>query len=110
MIKVVMFVHRRPGMEFEEFRRHYEEVHVPLALSKFRFLKRYVRNYIPPAAAAAPLCDCVTELWFDDLESLQAQARETAGDAELRADEEAFMDRERMTSHVVDERISPTNG
>jgi len=106
MIKVVMFVHRRPGMAFEAFKDHYETVHAPMALAKFRHLRRYVRNYIAPgpAGSPAPLCDCVTELWFDDLESLQAQGQEIAGDAELEADEKTFMDRSRNSSHVVEER------
>jgi len=106
MIKVVMFVHRRPGMDFEAFRNHYEGVHAPLATSKFRHLRRYVRNYLTPGDPNEPPCDCVTELWFDDLESLKLQSQEMAGDKELEADENLFMDRARMNSFVVDERTS----
>ncbi|MCK9541403.1 MAG: EthD domain-containing protein [Novosphingobium sp.] len=106
MIKVVMLVHRRPGMTFEAFRAHYEDVHVPLALSRFGLLRRYVRNYCDGADGNEPPADCITELWFDDLDALRRQGAETAGDAEIAADEVLFMDRERTRHFVVDERTS----
>jgi len=107
MIKVVMMVARLPAISFEQFRDHYEARHVPLALARFGYLRRYVRNYLPPVdGQPAPPCDCITELWFDDMEALRAQSAATRGDAELEADEKLFMDKERTRSFVVDERAS----
>ena len=105
MIKVVMMVSRRGDLGFEAFRDHYERTHVPLARAKFRYLRRYVRNYLPPVEGReAPPCDCITELWFDDMDALRAQFAETRGDPEIEADEQAFMDKTRTRSFVVDER------
>ena len=44
MIKIMLLVNRKSGISREEFRRHYEEVHAPLASSHLRHLVRYVRN------------------------------------------------------------------
>jgi uncharacterized protein (TIGR02118 family) len=101
-----MFVHRRPDLEFEAFRKHYEEVHAPLARSKFRFMRKYVRNFLSPSAENPPPCDCITELWFDDMETFAQQAKETGSDPEIEADEKLFMDRSRMTHYMVEEHSS----
>ncbi len=107
MVKVVMMVWRLPTLTFDEFRTHYETIHVPMALAKFTYLRRYVRNYLPADdPQSEPPCDCITELWFDDLESLRAQAAASRGDVELEADELTFMDRARTRNFVVDERGS----
>ena len=46
MVKVMFLVKSKPGLSREEFCRHYEEAHVPLALKYFPTFKRYVRNYV----------------------------------------------------------------
>ena len=95
----------RPDLNFEAFRTHYESTHVPLALAKFGRLRRDVRNYLPTVEGKpAPPCDCITELWFDDMAALAAQAAETRGDADLETDEARFNDRVRTQTFVVDER------
>lgn len=110
MIKVMMFIHRRPDLTFDEFRAHYEGTHVPLALSRLGYLRRYIRNYFPPREGVSQPCDCVTELWFDDVESLQKQSARMANDPALSDDELKFMDRPRLHSSIVEEietRIAP---
>ncbi|MCS3835694.1 uncharacterized protein (TIGR02118 family) [Pseudomonas sp. JAI111] len=111
MIKVVMFIHRHPDLSFDQFRQHYEEIHVPLALSKLTYLRNYVRNYLPlrEETSGRP-CDCITELWFDDMESLQKQSAKMVGDTELSADEALFTDQERTYTSIVEELITVIPG
>ena len=105
MIKAMSLIRRKPGLSREEFARHYEEVHVPLALKHFPF-KRYVRNYVAgPDDAAEPGFDCITEVWFETMEDCQAAAEFSASDAYsvIAEDEERFMDRSRIVAFLVEE-------
>ena len=85
MIKWIALIKRRPGLSRAEFREHYEEVYVPLALSLYPTIRKHVRNYIIPddlhAGAVEPDLDCVTEVWFDDMKGYQAMFDAAAGDA-----------------------------
>jgi len=109
MIKVMLFVKRKPGLSREEFRERYEAGHVPLAIKELTHLRQYVRNFVVPTPdAPEPEFDVVTELWFDDWEALKATTRayESETGRTLADDEAAFMDRSSMRSVVVEERIS----
>ena len=69
MVKAIALIKRKPGLSREEFVKHYEEVHAPLILGLLTTIKRYARNHIiVPAGAEEPEFDCVTELWYDDME------------------------------------------
>jgi uncharacterized protein (TIGR02118 family) len=103
MIKVMMFVRRRPDLTFEQFRQHYEGIHVPLAEQKLTYLRGYVRNYLEPREGVEHPFDCVTELWFDDVAALQKQTAAMANDSTLSEDEPKFMDRPRIYSTMVEE-------
>jgi len=112
MIKSMTLIKRKPGLSREEFITHYEEVHAPLALKHFPTFKRYVRNYvIAPPDAEEPDFDCITEIWFDDIEGAMA-VTEALGDYKTEVgrifldDEEKFMDRGSRVSFLVDERVS----
>lgn len=109
MIKLVMLVRRKQGMDVQAFRDHYENVHAPLAQSLFPSLRAYVRNYPESALAGeAPAFDAITELWFDDEAGWQesiAVAQSEQGKL-LQADEESFMDRATVTAMLVKEHIS----
>jgi uncharacterized protein (TIGR02118 family) len=106
MIKGMSLLKRKPGLTLEEFARHYEEVHVSLALAHFPF-KRYVRNYVTKAEdAEEPWFDCITEVWFETIEDCQAAAEFSFSEAYkvIAEDEERFMDRSRIVAFLVDER------
>jgi uncharacterized protein (TIGR02118 family) len=108
MIKVMALIKRKPTVSHEEFVRHYEEVHAPLALKLFPMIKRYVRNHImAPLGAPEADFDCITEFWFDSPESAQAvvDIRMSAAGKPIR-DEETFMDMSKMVSFLVDERVT----
>ena len=109
MVKVIVLIKRKPGLSRGEFVRYYEEVHAPLALRCLPYIKRYVRNHIiPPPGVKEPEFDCVTEEWYEDNDALNAAGNlyhSSAGQAIL-DDELRFMDRSKMVSFVVDEKVS----
>ncbi len=75
MLKRITLVKRNPNMSREQFIKHYEEVHVPLAL-KHLPLERICHNYvIVPPGAEEPEIDCFSETWYKDKEALDAVAR-----------------------------------
>jgi uncharacterized protein (TIGR02118 family) len=109
MIKGMSLVKRKPGLTLEQFARHYEEAHAPLALKHFPF-KRYVRNYVSKSDdAEEPWFDCVTEVWFETMEDCQAAAEFTVSEAYkvIAEDEERFMDRSKIVAFIVDEKATP---
>ena len=83
VVKVIGVLKRKPGLTPVEFREHYEEVHVPLELSHFLGVKKYVRNYVigngDTRGAAEPDFDCITNVWFDDMEGYQAMIDALSG-------------------------------
>jgi uncharacterized protein (TIGR02118 family) len=72
MIKAIYTAARKPGLGLEEFQQHWFEVHGELG-SRVPGLRRYVQNHAPPEAYAVRQLthDGFSEMWFDDLESLQ---------------------------------------
>jgi uncharacterized protein (TIGR02118 family) len=78
MIKVIYIASRKPGLSLEEFQQHWFEVHAELG-SRVPGLRRYVQNHgLPEAYSLRPMThDGFSELWFDDLASLQ-RARASA--------------------------------
>lgn len=109
MVKAVALLKRQPGLSTEEFRKHYEEVHVPLAKTTFPFIRKYVRKYVTKApfspAGTEPKFDCITEEWFDDMEAfrtmLDIYASETG--RPIREDEKALFDMTRLEFLFVEE-------
>lgn len=105
MIKAIAFIKRRPGISRAEFKRHYEEVHAPLALRYLTFA-RYVRNHVndtPPLPP--PDFDVVSEFWYADMDQLQATQNFLNSEdyKVIAADEETFMDRAKTTAFMVEE-------
>jgi uncharacterized protein (TIGR02118 family) len=90
MVKAVYTASKRPGLSTEEFQQHWFEVHGQLG-ARVPGLRRYVQNHGIPEANAfrAMTHDGFSELWFDDLEWLQA-ARASAEWAALSADGQAL--------------------
>ncbi|MGH9048509.1 MAG: EthD domain-containing protein [Acidimicrobiia bacterium] len=108
MEKVVFLFGRKPGVGTEEFRRHYLDVHAPLALRSMQGLHRYVVNLPDPdpeSDADAPF-DAVTELTVDSAAGLFDPARAfTSGAAadEVLADHASFLGT--MHAYRVTERV-----
>ena len=79
--KILIFLKRRSGMSIEDFRRYYEEVHVPLCLKFEQSASRYLRRFIDPlpnpeTGESGDLAyDVITELWFEDEAVFRATAK-----------------------------------
>jgi uncharacterized protein (TIGR02118 family) len=106
MVKLVFCCRRNPAMSRQEFQRYWLEVHGPLARSLQRALpqmRRYVQSHtldtslneaIRAGRGAKPAYDGITEMWFDDLESIPgpSTAEAVAGARRLLEDESRFLD------------------
>ncbi|HEX6311823.1 MAG TPA: EthD family reductase [Acidimicrobiia bacterium] len=106
MEKVIFVFGRKDGLTREEFRRHYLELHAPLALRSMRGLHRYVVNLPDPDSGAETPFDAVTELTVDSAAGLfdpaAAFVNEDAASAVL-ADHASFLGE--MHAYRVDERV-----
>lgn len=108
MIKTVALIRRKPGISKEEFVRYYEHEHAPLVLKTMPQIRRYVRNHTvlvdEGSPETTPAYDCVTEIYFDDMESSLAAHEvmtSSAGDV-IREDETNFLDQASMVHFLVD--------
>ena len=110
MIKIMLLVNRKVGVSREEFRRHYEDVHAPLAARHLQHLVRYVRNYVTDQFRSDFDCDVVTEFWFD-YPGTWSEARQVLLPQQLldlfAQDEENFMDRSSMRVLVIEQGETP---
>lgn len=107
MIKSISMIRRKPGISREEFMRHYEEVHAPLALRVLTGLRKYVRNYVTGERLGGEAdFDVVSEFWYDNEDDIKATVafyQSPAGQV-LRDDEALFMDRASIRAWRVVER------
>ena len=109
MVKSIALISRKSSISREEFAKHYEEVHAPLALKHLPMIKRYLRNHVVDIPGAeGPDFDCVTEFWFDSMEDALKVVEFVQSDAGqvIRDDEDKFLDRDKSVFFLVDERVS----
>ena len=113
MIRIILLLNRLGTVTPEDFRLHYETVHVPLAFELFPMMSWHRRNYpqpVPLTALADPGVDCVTEIAFND-EAAFERFLEARRDPEivrrLRTDEALFLDSSRTRWSVSDARLTP---
>jgi uncharacterized protein (TIGR02118 family) len=102
MVKLIMLIHRRSGMDAQEFCRYWRDDHGPIA-SRMPGIRKYVQNHavVSPDGTSPPY-DGFAEVWFDDVEALEKSFASPEGQATT-ADAEKFIDLERMETFVVDE-------
>jgi len=109
MIKTIAFMHRKAGITREEFAKHYEETHAPLALTLLPMFRKYARNHVTLSPGAPdPGFDCVSEFWFERIEDAMGVMEVVQSEAgrPLMEDEHSFIDSGRTVSFLVDEKIS----
>lgn len=106
-LKIMIFLKRRPGLSVEEFRRHYETVHIKLTEKYAVGLSRYIRKYVDPMPGSPEgyelPYDVVTELWFEDEAVFWATAEHLAGGnlpEDVLEDEKYLLDRNK-TQYVT---------
>lgn len=115
MIKMVTFNRAKDGVSAEEYRTHYENVHVPLIRSLFPTLGPFRRNYVDRGrtalternareAAADTGFDSITEAFFADWGAFEAFRDRSAAPevrARITADEELFLDPSAIRRFIV---------
>ena len=108
LIKAIALIKRRPDISREQFARHYEEVHAPLALRYFRDWKAYIRNHVVETLRGGePAFDCISEFWYSDWKGIEDTVKFMASAAAqpLRDDELSFMDTPGNVSFMVSEEV-----
>lgn len=113
MIKLIGLLKRKSGMSPEDFSRYWNEIHGPFArkitpAELNRLVKKYIQNpAIRTSKAGEPPFDGVVEIYFDSLESLQKWNEWYFSDAgkALQDDEKNFIDRDKMTFVVTEEKV-----
>ena len=109
MVKEMVLIKSKAGISREEFVRKYEEEFVPLILRLCPGIKKYVRNYVrTPLTAPDPNAlpfDCITEVWYKDMEAFKSFAQLAMSEkGKVIFDLEAtFMETGRMVAVLVKE-------
>ena len=81
MLKFMVVLYKKSGINEEEFHRFLREVHGPMAL-KIPGLRRYVQNHVAEDAKRAhPGWSAIVELYFDDREAMEAAWATPEGEA-----------------------------
>lgn len=126
MPKLMMFMKRKQGISFEDFRRHYEQVHIPLVAGWVGHLMTDFKRYYPQQAtnlyvgredeAEAPVndggvdYDAVSIYTIKDEAALQ-ELMQIASNPEftraVTADEANFADRGASRQTVTEEITGP---
>ena len=109
--KLIILLARKPGTTLEQFKHHYETVHVPGARELMPALARaeYRRNFIPEEGRkGAPIdFDVVTEMIFANEAEYAEMQKERAAAAQWIADDVAkFADPDKTRSYVADVCVS----
>jgi uncharacterized protein (TIGR02118 family) len=99
MVKVSVFLTRRPDLTHEQFSQYWKDKHASLVMSLDSFtsgVRRYTQqhslNNVPEGFPILPY-DGVAELWFDDLSSAMTTFGHQDFASIVAKDEENFLDR-----------------
>lgn len=108
MIKAIALLKRKSGLSREDFVEHYEAVHVPLIMKHSTGVVKYVRNFVVSDGATEPDYDCITELWYEDMEAFTSTVSVwgTEVGQVIIEDENSFIDRSKIVFFMVDERAT----
>jgi uncharacterized protein (TIGR02118 family) len=101
MLKFMVVLYKRPDLTQQDFRRHLQEIHGPLATA-LPGVRKYIQNYVVDDPKRTPAWDAIIELYFDDWPSMEAAWTSPQG-AASDADLPAFADVTRTTWSAVDE-------
>jgi uncharacterized protein (TIGR02118 family) len=92
MVKGMFLIKRKPGLTVADFRRHWLEVHGPLAVKELN-PRRYEQCHIVDSVYnfCEPRWDGVTHLWFDDAAAAQRAMAAVAQSKALQDDGARFI-------------------
>ena len=109
MIKVSVFLTRRPGITHEQFIQYWKDKHASLIMSLDGF-RSHIRHYTQqhslnnvPGALPILHYDGVAEVWFDDLSSAMATFTHQDYASIVAKDEENFLDRTKTVMFLSSE-------
>ena len=117
MFKALFHIRRKPGLSHEQFRAHFEGIHVKMAQKYFGHLMiGYHRNYPVEVIRGARVArtqeesafDCISEWMLPDraaFDQIMAMMGDTPIGREFFEDEENFLDREGTMLILCDEVI-----
>lgn len=73
MIKMIFTGKKGPEKTMEEFKAYYLEQHAPLFLKTVPHVRKYTLNFptVRPGKEPPPF-DFITEVWWDDMETVRA--------------------------------------
>jgi uncharacterized protein (TIGR02118 family) len=109
MIKLSIFLTRRPDISHQEFISYWTNKHARLVLSLAEFtsvVRRYTQLHpldTPEGLPNAPY-DGIAELWLDDRDSLERAFRHEVYATVVAADEERFLDRAKTVMLITEEK------
>ncbi len=92
MVKGMFMLKRKPGLTVADFRRHWLEVHAPLALKELD-PRRYVQCHTIDSVYnfCEPQWDGITHLWFDDAAAAERAMETVAQSGALNEDAARFI-------------------
>jgi len=90
MIKQVFTVKRKEGMSFEDFKKYYLEKHAPLVTKSFAEIRKYVVNMALQRGKPTQY-DAVTEISWDNFDTLLKIAKSDTYNNVIRPDEQKFV-------------------
>ena len=106
MLKTFAMIVRRPDVDRDAFRKHYEEIHSPLALPLLEGLVRYVKYHVTDELHGEAGFDVISSFWYTSAAAAGATVARVEGPEgeAIRADEQTFMDKAKNTFVVVAEQ------
>jgi uncharacterized protein (TIGR02118 family) len=104
MVKQIFTIKRKKGMSFEDFKKHYMEVHAPLVKKSFPEIRKYIVNLVLQRGKETPF-DAVTEICWDDIDTIVRVAKSDTFKNVIMADEEKFIDRSSVVVILTEETI-----
>jgi len=89
MVKQIFLVKKKPGMTFDDFRKYYLGVHAPLVKKSFPEIRKYVVNFALQRGKET-LYDAITEIYWDDVETIIRAAKSGTYQKTIGPDEKNF--------------------
>ena len=101
MLKQLSIFRKREDLSQDAFRHYWRNRH-PDIVTRLSGIRRYVQNHVTAVLRGEPAWDGIAEVWFDDIESMRANAGNPVL-ADIRADEANFISAGSMVSIVTEE-------
>lgn len=112
MLITLGFYKRRPGLTWEEFSKHWREVHGPLIANNpelSKYIIRYVQHHCQPSSGWPGVGDLeydgFSESWFESLEARREMHNLEYFRNEMIEDEKKFLDMDATRILMFDEQV-----